>query len=231
MKTAIITGGSGAIGAALVSEFSADYRVIFTYLKHSERAEEIAEKFGAEAVKCDQTNDIDIKKLAEISGSCDLLINNAGIGSVGLFTDISYFEMHNVINTDLFGAMSVTKSILPLMIKKKSGCIINISSIWGICGGSCEAVYSAAKAGIIGFTKALSKETGLSGIRVNCIAPGLIESEMNSHLTDEEKSEFAESTSLGRIGRPDDVAKAARYLVEAEFVTGQILSVDGGFWG
>ena len=139
--------------------------------------------------------------------------------------------MHNVINIDLLGAMSVTKSILPLMIKKKSGCIINISSIWGIYGGSCEAVYSAAKAGIIGFTKALSKETGLSGIRVNCIAPGLIESEMNSHLTDEEKSEFAESTSLGRIGRPDDVAKAARYLVEAKFVTGQILGVDGGFWG
>lgn len=231
MKTAIITGGSGAIGGALVSEFSADYRVIFTYLNHSERAEEIAEKFGAEAVKCDQTNDIDIKKLSEISGSCDLLINNAGIGSVGLFTDISYLEMHNVINTDLLGAMSVTKSILPLMIKKKSGCIINISSIWGIYGGSCEAVYSAAKAGIIGFTKALSKETGFSGIRVNCIAPGLIESEINSHLTNAEKSEFAEGTSLGRIGKPEDVAKAARYLVEAEFVTGQILGVDGGFWG
>ncbi len=231
MKTAIITGGSGAIGSALVSEFSADYRVIFTYLKNRERAEKIAEIFGAEAVRCDQTDDVDIKRLTELSGSCDLLINNAGIGSVGLFTDISYFEMHSVINTDLLGAMSVTKSVLPLMMRKKSGCIINISSIWGVYGGSCEVAYSAAKAGIIGFTRALSKETGLSGIRVNCIAPGLIDSEMNDHLTVAEKAEFAEGTSLGRIGSPVDVAKAARYLAEAEFVTGQILGVDGGFWG
>lgn len=231
MKTAVITGGSGAIGSSLVSEFSKDYRVVFTYLNHREKAEKIAESCGAEAVKCDQTNDIDIKKLTEISGSCDLLINNAGIGSVGLFTDISYFEMYNVINTDLLGAMLVTKSILPLMIRKKSGCIINISSIWGVYGGSCEVSYSAAKAGIIGFTKALSKEIGFSGVRVNCISPGLIESEMNSRLTESEKSEFIEGTSLGRIGSPADVAKAARYLAEAEFVTGQILGVDGGFWG
>lgn len=231
MKTAVITGGSGAIGSALVSEFSKDYRVVFTYLNNRDKAEKLAEGCGAEAVRCDQTNDIDIEKLTEIAGSCDLLINNAGISSVGLFTDISYREMYGVINTDLLGAMSVTKSILPLMIKKKSGCIINISSIWGVYGGSCEAAYSAAKAGLIGFTKALSKETGFSGVRVNCIAPGFIKSEMNAHLTEEEIREFAEGTSLGRIGNPADVAGAARYLSEAEYVTGQILGVDGGFWG
>ena len=231
MKTAVITGGSGAIGGALVEEFAKDHRVVFTYLNNREKAVSIAERYGAEAIRCDQTNDLDIKKLLDTINSCDLLINNAGIGSVGLFTDISYQEMHKVVNTDLLGVMSLTKSVLPLMIRKKSGCIINISSIWGVYGGSCEVVYSAAKAGIIGFTKALSKETGCSGVRVNCIAPGLIESEMNSHLTKGEIGEFVSGTSLGKIGTAKDVALAARYLSEAEFVTGQVLGVDGGFWG
>ncbi|MCM1054891.1 MAG: SDR family oxidoreductase [Bacteroides sp.] len=229
MKTAVITGGSGSIGRGLVAEFSKDHRVVFTYLKHREAAEEIAAKYGAEAVRCDQTNDLDIKRLADRISSCDLLINNAGIGSAGLFTDISFQEMHKVVNTDFMGAMSVTKSILPLMIRKKSGCIINISSIWGVHGGSCEVAYSAAKAGIIGFTKALSREVGSSGIRVSCIAPGLIESEMNSRLSEEEIKDFADGTSLGRTGTARDVALAARYLSEAEFVTGQVLGVDGGF--
>lgn len=231
MKTAVITGGSGTIGSGLVEEFSKDHRVVFTYLNNREKAESIAERYGAEAVRCDQTNDLDIKKLLDTVNSCDLLINNAGIGSVGLFTDISYREMNDVINTDLLGVMSVTKSVLPLMIRKKSGCIINISSIWGVYGGSCEVVYSAAKAGIIGFTKALSKETGCSGVRVNCIAPGFIESEMNSHLSKEEIEDFVSGTSLGKTGTARDVAMAARYLSEAEFVTGQVLGVDGGFWG
>lgn len=231
MKTAVITGGSGAIGSGLVEEFSKDHRVVFTYLNNREKAVSIAERYGAEAVRCDQTNDLDIKKLLDTVNSCDLLINNAGIGSVGLFTDISYREMNDVINTDLLGVMSVTKSVLPLMIRKKSGCIINISSIWGVYGGSCEVVYSAAKAGIIGFTKALSKETGCSGVRVNCIAPGFIESEMNSHLSKEEIEEFVNGTSLGKTGTARDVALAARYLSDAEFVTGQVLGVDGGFWG
>ncbi|MBD5103503.1 MAG: SDR family oxidoreductase [Ruminococcaceae bacterium] len=231
MKTAVITGGSGAIGSGLVEEFSKDHRVVFTYLNNREKAVSIAERYGAEAVRCDQTNDLDIKKLLDTVNSCDLLINNAGIGSVGLFTDISYQEMYKVINTDLLGVMSVTKSVLPLMIRKKSGCIINISSIWGVYGGSCEVVYSAAKAGIIGFTKALSKETGCSGVRVNCIAPGFIESEMNAHLSKEEIEEFVSSTSLGKTGTARDVALAARYLSDSEFVTGQVLGVDGGFWG
>lgn len=231
MKTAVITGGSGAVGSGLVEEFSKDHRVVFTYLNNREKAVSIAERYGAEAVRCDQTNDLDIKKLLDTVNSCDLLINNAGIGSVGLFTDISYREMNDVINTDLLGVMSVTKSVLPLMIRKKSGCIINISSIWGVYGGSCEVVYSAAKAGIIGFTKALSKETGCSGVRVNCIAPGFIESEMNAHLSKEEIEEFVSGTSLGKTGTARDVALAARYLSEAEFVTGQVLGVDGGFWG
>ncbi len=229
MKTAIITGGSGAIGNALVSEFSKDYRVIFTYFHNREKAEETAKKCGAEAVCCDITNSVDIKKLLEMTNTCNLLINNAGISQAGLFTDITDLELDRVINVNLTAPMKLTKAVLPMMISQKQGCIINISSIWGVYGGSCETVYSAAKAGLIGFTKALSKETGISGVRVNCIAPGLIQSPMNSHLSEKETAEFAESTSLGKIGSPKDVAHAARYLSEAEFVTGQVLGVDGGF--
>lgn len=229
MKTALITGGSGAIGSALVAEFSSDHRVIFTFLKNRNKAEEIALKYGAEAVCCDITSENDIKKLCALTNKCDLLINNAGISNVGLFTDMSYGNVSSVVNTDLLGTMLITKAFLPLMISCKSGCIINISSIWGVHGASCEAAYSAAKAGVIGFTKALAKEVGRSGVRVNCIAPGLIESEMNAHLSADELEEFVNGTSLSRIGKPSDVAQAARYLSQADFVTGQVLGVDGGF--
>lgn len=229
MKTAVITGGSGAIGSALVEEFSVDHRVIFTYLKNRDKAEEIAGKYGAEAVCCDITSEDDIKKLCALTNRCDLLINNAGISSTGLFTDMSLSTLRDIVDTDLFGAMLVTKTFLPLMINCKSGCIINISSIWGVHGASCEVAYSAAKAGMIGFTKALARETGMSGVRVNCIAPGLIDSEMNAHLSADELEEFVSVTSLNRIGKPSDVAMAARYLTQADFVTGQVLTVDGGF--
>lgn len=229
MKTAIITGGSGSIGSALVAEFAKDYRVIFTYFRNKERAEEIADKYGAEPVRCDLTEESQIKALLQRVNTCHLLINNAGISSVGLFTDLSDSDLDKMINTDLTSTMKLTKSVLPLMLSQKQGCIINISSIWGVYGGSCETAYSAAKAGLIGFTKALSSEVGYSGIRVNCIAPGFIESEMNSHLSEEEINAFIESTSLGKIGKPAHIAHAARYLSEAEYVTGQILGVDGGF--
>ena len=229
MKTAVITGGSGAIGSALVAEFSSDYRVIFTFLNNRNKAEKIAGKYGAEAVCCDLTSEDDVRKLCDVTNRCDLLINNAGISNVGLFTDMSFNAVSDVVNTDLLGSMFVTKALLPLMISRKSGCIINISSIWGIHGASCEVAYSAAKAGMIGFTKALAREVGQSGVRVNSIAPGLIESEMNSHLSAAELEEFVNGTSLSRIGQPCDVAQAARYLSQAEFVTGQVLGVDGGF--
>lgn len=229
MKTAIITGGSGSIGSALVAEFASDHRVIFTYSKNMNNAEKIAEKYGAEAVHCDITSESDIKNLSDMTDSCDLLINNAGMSSTGLFTDMTDSVVQEVVNVDLVGTMLVTKAILPLMIRRKSGCIINISSIWGVHGASCEVVYSAAKTGIIGFTKALAREAGPSGICVNCIAPGLIESDMNAHLSSEEMREFVNGTSLCRIGKPSDIAHAARYLSEADFVTGQVLGVDGGF--
>ena len=216
MKTAVITGGSGSIGEALVNEFAKDFRVVFTYLSNEKKARETAEKYGAEAVPCDLTLKSDVNRLLKCVSSCDLLINNAGISSLGLFTDLSDDELYSIIDTDMISAMKLTKAVLPLMIR-------------GVYGGSCEVAYSSAKAGLIGFTKALSKELGCSGIRVNCIAPGFIKSNMNSSLTEEEVTAFAEGTSLGKIGNPSDVALAARYLYEAEFVTGQVLGVDGGF--
>ncbi len=232
MKTAIITGGSGSIGSCLAAEFAKDYRVLFTYCRNEKAAYDLSQKYGCEAVKCDLTQDSHISKLLSMVNCCDLLINNAGISHVGLFNQLSYSQIQDIIGVNLIGTMKLTKDILNLMIREKSGCIINISSIWGVYGGSCEAAYSASKAGIIGFTKALSKEVGISGIRVNCIAPGLIDSKMNSHLSQEEIKSFCEeSTSLGKIGKPEDIAKAARYLSQAEFVTGEVLSVDGGFCG
>ncbi len=229
MKTAVITGGSGSIGSALVEEFSPDHRVIFTYFNNKAKAEETAKNYSAESLYLDQSDFNDILKLKNMLTSCDLLINNAGISSNKLFTDLSDEELKRITDIDLTGAMLLTKAVLPLMIRQKRGCIINISSIWGVYGASCEVAYSAAKSGMIGFTKALSKEVGLSGVRVNCIAPGMIHSKMNAHLSNEEISDFLNSTSLCKIGSPKDVAQAARYFSEAEFVTGQVLGVDGGF--
>lgn len=229
MKTAFITGGSGDIGSALVEEFAKDHNVVFTYLHNQEKAEETAIRYGAEAICLDQSDSGFKEILKDRLSTCDLLINNAGISQVGLFTDMSDLDLKKMVDTDLTGVMLITKYILPMMIKQKSGCIINVSSIWGVYGASCEVAYSAAKAGIIGFTKALAKEVGPAGIRVNCIAPGMIKGKMNSHLSDEEINDFLNSTALCKIGSPKDVAQAARYLSEAEFVTGQVLGVDGGF--
>lgn len=230
MKTAVITGGSGAIGEALVKEFAEDYRVIFTYNTNKEKADRIAKEYCAEAFHCDVTDYERIKELKLLTKSCDLLINNAGISQIKLFTDITPREWRNMIDINLNGVFNMTHVLLPMMIKQKRGSIINITSVWGVHGASCEVHYSAAKAGLIGFTKALAKEVGISGVRVNAIAPGIIQSEMNGHLTEEELNTLIDCTPLGKIGTPDDVAQAARYLAEAEFVTGHILGVDGGFY-
>lgn len=231
MKTAIITGGSGAIGEAFVEEFAQDYRVLFTYKTHREKATQLAVRYGAEAVKCDITDTSDVEFLINKTNRCDLLINNAGISNIGMFTDTTDERQREIIDVDLTASMRLTKLLMPMMIRQKSGCVLNISSVWGVYGASCEVDYSAAKAGLIGFTKALAKELGASGIRVNAITPGVIESSMNDHLTDEEKLELCLSTPLGRLGKPSEVAHAARFLAEAEFITGQILGVDGGFCG
>lgn len=229
MKTAIITGGTGAIGAALVRAFAADYEVVFTYRSNEAAALSLSSDTGTIAVKCDISDGLQAAALSEYAKNCSVLINNAGISQIKLITDTTDDEWREMIGTNLSGTFYVTKAVLPSMIHNKSGSIINISSVWGVYGASCEVAYSAAKAGLIGFTKALAKEVGPSGITANCIAPGVIASPMNAHLTADETNELIDSTPLGRTGTPEDVAAAALYLANADFVTGQVLGVDGGF--
>lgn len=229
MKTAIITGGSGAIGAALAAEFSKDYCVVITYNNNRSAAESVAEKCGANTVQCDISKSSEIKKLEPFLSDCRLLINNAGISQIKLFTDITDEDWERMIGVNLSGVFYATRAVVPAMVRRKNGCIINISSVWGVYGASCEVHYSAVKAGVIGMTKALAKELGPSGISVNCIAPGVIDTPMNAHLSDDEMSELIECTPLGRLGSPDDIAHAARFLESSRFTTGQVLGIDGGF--
>ncbi|MDR0222027.1 MAG: SDR family oxidoreductase [Oscillospiraceae bacterium] len=227
-KSAVITGGTGTIGSALVEVLSKRYNVVFTYLSNKDRASELEYEFGAKGYRCDITDGNVAVRLAE-KHSCDLLVNNAGISQIKLFTDITELDWYRMMDIHLTGAFNFTQAFLPAMISGKSGCIINISSVWGVVGASCEVHYSTAKAGLIGFTKALAKEAGPSGVRVNCIAPGVIAGDMNRSFGDDEINSLKENTPLGRLGSAKEVAVAALYLAGAEFVTGQVLGVDGGF--
>lgn len=234
MKNVLITGGSRGIGKACAYEFSkAGYRVILTYNNSREEAEKISEDTGAIIYKVNITNYSDIINLennVKKYGGIDVLINNAGIAQQKLFTDITENDWDSMFNVNIKGMFLVTKTFVKNMISKKSGRIINISSMWGITGGSCEVHYSASKAAVIGFTKALAKELGPSGICVNCIAPGVIETDMNRHLSEEDMKALCDETPLERIGKPSDIAKTALFLAgsDASFITGQVINVDGG---
>ena len=232
MKKVLVTGGSRGIGAACVRKFASieGYRVFFNYSSDDKSAKKLMEETGAQGFKCSVTNSTGIKKMTELIGNIDILVNNAGISRINLFTDISEKEWDEVFDVNIKGMYLVTKAVLPGMIHNKYGRIINISSMWGVSGGSCEVHYSASKAAVIGFTKALAKEEGPSNITVNCIAPGVIETEMNSHLDEESKRELCEETPLMRMGNPDEIAEAIYFLASdaAAFITGQVLCADGG---
>lgn len=236
MSTVLITGGTGAIGAAIAEEFAKTDDAIFTYNKRAEQAREFEKRFRCTSTQmdiCDERSvETAVQSILRKFGHIDVLVNNAGISLIKPFLDTSYEDWQRMIDVNLTGIFSVTKAVVPSMVSRKSGAIINISSVWGVYGASCEVAYSAAKAGVIGFTKALAKELGLSGITVNAIAPGVIDSPMNTaHLTAEELTELAEETPLNRLGQPSEVAKAVRALAENRFITGQVLGVDGGFGG
>ncbi len=240
-KTVLITGASKGIGAATAILFAEKgYNVVMNY-NNSVQSALILQKSLVEsgykviAYQANVTNRIDVelmvKETIERFGSIDVLINNAGVASQGLFTDISDIEWNEVLDVNLNGVFNVSQAVLPYMIRQKSGSIINISSMWGQVGASCEVSYSAAKAGVIGLTKALAKEVGPSGVRVNCIAPGLIETGMNQELTLEDVAAIVDETPLGRIGSTNDVASSALFLAsdESSFITGQVLGVNGGY--
>lgn len=233
--TVLITGGTGAIGSAIAQEFSATDDVIITYNSRGEQARELCTRLRCAAVKMDVSDrasvDAAVEQVVRDYGHIDVLVNNAGISQIKLFTDITQEEWNRMISVDLTGCFNTCQAVIRRMIARRSGAVINVSSVWGVHGASCEVHYSAAKAGIIGLTKALAKEVGASGITVNCIAPGVIDSPMNSaHLSADELNELAEQTPVGRLGRAEEVAHAVRFLVENRFVTGQVLGVDGGFY-
>lgn len=231
MKKALVTGGSGGIGEA-VCEVLADegYYVYIGYSSSREKAETLAEKIGGEPLKIDVSDSESINSAVGIAGEIDLLVNNAGISEIDLFTSISAEKSSRIMAVNLVGAMELTRKILPAMINRKSGCIINISSMWGEVGASCEVDYSASKAGLIGFTKALAKEVAPSGIRVNCVSPGFIMTEMNSRFSAEDLELIREDIPLGIFGEPRHIADAVAFLAseKAEYITGQIIGVNGG---
>ena len=236
MKTVLITGGSRGIGRAMVELFSSyGYKVAFTYKNSESQAKSLAERTGALAIYADSASEGDVVsavKLAEqeLGGIC-CLINNAGVSSFSLFTDLTLDDWNNHLAVNLTGAFLYSKAVIPAMVARKSGRIINITSMWGITGSSCEVHYSTAKAGLIGMTKALAKELGPSGITVNAIAPGLIETDMNAGLSDEDIHAIENDTPLMRIGAPDEVAKVALFLAGegASFITGEVMNVSGGY--
>lgn len=240
-KTVLITGASKGIGAATAILFAEKgYNVVMNYNKSVQSAlilqkslSESGYKVSAYQANVRNRLDVDlmVKETIERYGKIDILINNAGISNQRLFTETSEIEWNEMIDVHLNGTFNCTQAVLPHMINNKSGCIINISSMWGQVGASCEVAYSAAKAGVIGLTKALAKEVGPSNIRVNCIAPGLIDTGMNQELTLEDVAAIVDETPLNRIGTTNDVASAALFLAsdDSSFITGQVLGVNGGF--
>ncbi|MEE5993063.1 MAG: SDR family oxidoreductase [Oscillospiraceae bacterium] len=236
MKTALITGASGGIGSAIAETLAKDgFTTIWHYSTHSEGMDEKARKYNGLAVHADLSDISQIQQMAEFAlaklGHVDVLVNNAGISVSGLLTDIDSATRRKLFDVNIIGAIELTRFLLPSMIHQKSGCILNISSMWGQVGASCEVDYSATKSALIGFTKALAQEVALSGIRVNCIAAGVIRTKMLDCYDETTLQALAEETPLQRLGTPLDIAKSAVFLCSdnANFITGQILGVNGGY--
>lgn len=239
MKTVIVTGGSRGIGAAIVKKLAKNnYNVVLNYNNSQESARKIQEELKQENIhveilKADVSKREEVKELVDFTlkqfGNIDVLINNAGIDQIKPFTDITDEDWNRMIQINLNSVFYCTQEVLPTMINNKDGSIINISSIWGITGGSCEVHYSVTKAGIDGMTKALAKELGPSNIRVNSIAPGIINTEINKNFSKDELKEIEKEIPLGKIGKTEDIAKCVMWLIEDNYTTGQIISPNGGW--
>ncbi len=235
-KKVIISGGSRGIGRACVELFAErGHSVAFIYKDNDEKAEECARTTGAIAIKADLSDPSGARYAADTAirslGGVDILINNAGISYTGLISDMTDEEWRSITDTNISSAFYLCRDLSKHMVHNKSGCIINIGSVWGRCGASCEVAYSATKSAIRGLTLSLAKELGPSGIRVNCVEPGVISTDMNACHSEDTMELLSDETPLMRIGEPIDVARAVYFLScdEASFITGQILGVDGGF--
>lgn len=234
-KVVLITGASRGIGREIAIELEkVGYQVIANYNKSEKKAKELqAEYNDIDIYKADVSNRKEVHEMIEYVLSkykrIDVLINNAGISMSGVFTDVTDEEWNRIMSNNLYSVFCTTQEVLPDMINRKEGCIINISSIWGMVGSSCETIYSVTKAGIDGLTKSLAKELGPSNIRVNSIAPGIIDTEMNNCYTEEEIKEIKEEIPLERIGKKVDIAKCVKWLIDDDYTTGQVISINGGW--
>lgn len=229
MKTVLVTGGVRGIGRSIALAFlKKGYRVVATYSKDEENARRI-EGEGVEVYRADVSKETDVVSLFEKVGAVDVLVNNAGVSLIKQIQDVSLDEYEKVMSVNVKGAFLCTREAVKGMLKKKDGLIVNISSVWGEVGGSCESVYSASKSALIGFTKALASELGYSRIRVNCVSPGVIDTPMNAHFTAEEIALMQSEIPMGRLGTGEDVARAVLFLEENDYVTGVDIPVNGGF--
>ena len=234
-KIALVTGGSRGIGAAVARRLRTDgYTVVINYVNSVETAQALAQELNGLALQADVAHPDQVNAMVaavlERFGRLDALVCSAGVAWQGLTQDMDDLSYRKIMSTDLDGAFYCCRSALPAMIRQKAGRIVLISSMWGETGGACEAAYSAAKAGVIGLAKSLAKEVGPSGITVNAVSPGVIDTDMNSHLSPEDLRALAEETPLGRMGRPEEVAAAVSFLCseDAGFITGADLPVNGG---
>ena len=230
MKTTVITGGSRGIGAAAVELFAQmGHRVYFLYEKAHDAAQAVSQKTGATAICCDVADGKAVKEAFAQIPDVDILICNAGIVHYGLLSMMEESDWDRIFAVNVKGIYNCVNAAMSAFLRKHTGSVITVSSMWGQVGSSCEAAYSATKGAVIALTKALAKELGPSGIRVNCVAPGVIRTDMCASVDPEILDGMAEETPVGRNGTPEDVAKAMAYLADAEFVTGHILSVNGGY--
>ncbi|MGN0999080.1 MAG: SDR family oxidoreductase [Faecousia sp.] len=230
MKNVVITGGSRGIGAAAVELFAArGDRVFFLYEKNHSAAEAVAAKTGAKAIRCDVADDAQVQAAFSQIGEVDILICSAGISRFGLLSMMEEADWNRIFAVNVGGIFHCVKAAMPFFLQKHAGCIITVSSMWGQVGASCEAAYSATKGAVIALSQSLAKELGPSGIRVNCVAPGVILTDMCAEIDPQILSDLARETPVGRNGTAEDVAKAMEYLADAPFVTGQVLGVNGGY--
>ena len=236
MRRVLISGGSRGIGRAIVEAFARNGdRVAFIYRTREEEAAKVAEAFGAVAIRADISNSDEVRRAiteaeAALGGSIDVLVNNAAVSWIGQMQDMTDEEWCRVLDTNLSGAFSLSRGVVSGMVRSHYGRIINIGSMWGKVGASCEVAYSATKAGLRGLTMAMAKEFGPSGITVNCVEPGFIATEMNAAIDEASKQALSDETPLGRMGTPEEVAAAVVFLASdaAGFITGQVIGVDGG---